>query len=110
MAKIRSPANSGTTATPETASGRTVRITILLLPGREKRIDAPKTKATKAARLVKVAIAAKAGKGALANSGVNSKAARSTRNKPTAMHITGNSKSRIQPNSVAKKSALQRLT
>ena len=94
----------------KTASDRTVRITILLLPGREKRIGVPKTKAAKATRLVKVAIAAKAEKGALANSAANSKAARSTSNRTTAIHITGKSKSTIQPNSVAKKSELQRLT
>jgi hypothetical protein len=88
MAKIRSLVNS---------SGYTVITTILLLPGREKRIGAPNQTAANAARLVRVAIATKAGKVVLANSAANSKAAMNTRNRPTAMHATGSSKSRIQP-------------
>ena len=83
---------------PETVSGYTARTTILLLPGKEKRIGALKQMATKAARLAKaVANTAKTAKGLMANNAANSMAATNTRNRPTAMHTTDSLKSRTQP-------------
>ena len=78
------------------------------LPGSESLSSAPQTVAAKAslvkakARLVKVVVNQ-------ASNAADSKAARNTRNRPTAMRTTGRCKKRTQPPVLAKKSALRRL-
>ena len=84
-------------------------IMIKKLPGSESLSSAPTTVAAKA-RLVKAKVRLAKVVVNLASSAANSKAARSTRNKPTAMHTTGSCKKRAQPKALAKKSALRRLT
>ena len=93
------------------ASGDTARITILMpLGGENRRNAAPMRKAERGANLAKVATAVNAERVALASNAANSKAARSTRSKNTAMHITESSRRETPPSSAAKKSALQEPT
>ena len=111
MAATKKTVNSVTTALISPASSDTARITILMPHGGESRRNvAPMRKAEKGANLAKVATAANAERVTLASNAANSKAAKSTRSKNTAMHTTENSRRKAQPNSAVKKSVLQRLT
>ena len=89
----------GTTASPETVSGDTVRTTTLLLPGKGKRADVPKLMPTKVTSKASPGGGkhSKGGKVVKINSAANSQAATYTKNKPTAMPTKGNFRSRTQP-------------
>ena len=111
MAMARRTASLAMIATQKPASGDTARITILMpLGGENRRNAAPVRKAERGANVAKVATAVNAERVTLASNAANSKAAKSTRSKNTAMHTTESSRRKAQPNSAAKKSALQKPT